>query len=781
MNALVIPLSAIFMAPALAQLPYPSAADLDRAIEDAIAAGEIPGAVLRIGKLDAGSGKPVVLYEKAYGHRALEPAREPMTPETIFDAASLTKVVSTTSCVMKLFEQGRIRLNDPVTRYLPEFQGGKSEITVRHLLTHFSGLRPDVDLKPTWNGYETGVRLALQDKPVAAPGERFIYSDINFVLLGEIVRVLSGKPLPDYARETLFVPLGMNDTMFRPPASLRPRIAPTERLEGKEAPLRGVVHDPTTRYMNGVAGHAGMFTTAADLARFAEMMLGEGIQEGRQVFSPAVVRKFTTPQSPPDQPVLRGLGWDIESRFSANRGELFPVGSYGHTGFTGTSLWMDPVSKSYVILLTNSIHPTVKPPISSLRARVATIAASQANIVKPGILLTGYNETLSGVHRTVERNGSVSTGFDVLAAEQFARLRGKRVGLITNHTGVSREGRSNVEVMVEAGVNLTALFSPEHGMAGTEDQEKIEHAVDKATGIRIYSLYEGKNRRPTAEMLRDLDVLIFDIQDIGTRFYTYMCTMLYAMEESAKIGVPFLVLDRPNPITGVHVEGAAIDTELQSFVGCLPLPLRHGMTIGEIAMLANFEKNVGAKLEVVRMEGWQRGDWFDSNGLIWVNPSPNIRSLNAALLFPGLAMLEYSRNYSVGRGTDSPFEHVGSDWINGRQLAAYLNSRRIPGVRFYPTRFQPTSSNLSGTPSEGVRVVVTQRDSVSSLRLGLEMAGALLKLHPGRLKLDVNSRLIGSRSVITSLENGDDPRLIAEKEAEKSEAFLRIRSKYLLY
>jgi uncharacterized protein YbbC (DUF1343 family) len=779
MNTIGILVAAFVLAPAVAQTPYPGAGDLDRAIEESIAAGEIPGAVLRIGKLETPAGKPVLVYEKAYGHRALEPSREPMTVDTIFDAASLTKCVATTSCIMKLFEQGRIRLNDPVTRYLPQFQGGKSDITVRHLLTHFSGLRPDVDLKPAWSGYDTGVRLAMKDTPVAAPGERFIYSDINFILLGEIVRVLTGKPLPDYANETVFAPLGMTDTMFKPPASLRARIAPTERLTASAAPLRGIVHDPTTRFMDGVAGHAGLFTTAADLARFAEMMLGQGTREGKRIFSPGVVDKFTSPQSPADQPILRGLGWDIESRFSANRGELFPVGSYGHTGFTGTSLWIDPVSKTFVVLLTNSIHPDVKPPISSLRGRVATIAAVHAGIVHPEVSLTGYNETLSGVHRTVERNGKVSTGIDVLAAEQFARLRGKRVGLITNHTGITQDGRRNVDVMVEAGVNLTAIFSPEHGIGGTEDQEKIDHSVDKATGVRIYSLYEGKNRRPTPQMLRDLDVLIFDIQDIGTRFFTYMCTMLYAMEETAKAGLPFWVLDRPNPITGVHVEGAVIDPELESFVGCLPLPLRHGMTIGEIATLANAK--VGAKVEVVRMLGWQRGDWFDSTGLIWVNPSPNIRSLNAALLFPGLAMLEYSRNYSVGRGTDNPFEQLGADWISGVQLARYLNNRKVPGVRFYPTRFAPSSSNLSGMTVEGVRVVITHRDSVSGFRLGLEIASALIRNYPGMLKLEANGRLIGSHSVIRSLGRGVDPRLIAEQEGEKTTSFLRIRSKYLLY
>ncbi len=231
---------------------------------------------------------------------------------------------------------------------------------MRNLLTHFSGMRPDLDLQPAWSGYETGIRLALADKPVAPPGARFIYSDINFILLGEIVHRVSGQMLSDYVREKIFLPLGMKDTMFQPPAALvRAASRPPRLVDGR--PLRGVVHDETTRYMGGVAGHAGLFTTADDLARYAEMMLGWGKRGGVRLFSPLTVLKFTTPQSPPDQPILRGLGWDIDSPYSGNRGELFPIGSYGHTGFTGTSLWIDPVTETYVILLANSVHPHRRP------------------------------------------------------------------------------------------------------------------------------------------------------------------------------------------------------------------------------------------------------------------------------------------------------------------------------------------------------------------------------------------------------------------------------------
>lgn len=363
-----------------AQATFPGAKEIDRAIEDAMLAGTTHGAVLLIGH----EGK--IAYRKAYGDRAIVPALEPMTIDTIFDAASLTKVIATTSCLMKLVDQGKLQIDQPVTKYLPEFQGGHSPITVRNLMTHFSGLRPDVILDPPWTGYQTGIQKALTETPTAPPGTKFVYSDINFLLLGEIVRRLSGQTLAEFANEQVFQPLGMKDTRFCPPPVDLSRIAPTEFDPAGGPPLRGVVHDPTARYMGGVAGHAGLFTTADDLAKFAQMMLDGGVFRATRLFSAAVIARFTGPQSPPNQPILRGLGWDIDSPLSKNRGELFPIGSYGHTGFTGTSIWIDPSSKSYVILLTNYLHPRKeKRSLTSLRSRVATLAAASLGYTSQGI------------------------------------------------------------------------------------------------------------------------------------------------------------------------------------------------------------------------------------------------------------------------------------------------------------------------------------------------------------------------------------------------------------
>jgi uncharacterized protein YbbC (DUF1343 family)/CubicO group peptidase (beta-lactamase class C family) len=768
---------ALFAAALLHGQTFPGAATLDQTIQQAIDQGKIPGAVLLVGH----DGQ--VVYRKAYGKRALVPHPEDMTVNTIFDVASLTKVIATTSSVMKLFEEGKFRLNDKITDYIPEFQGGKSDITIRNLLTHFSGLQPDVPLKEPWTGYDTGVKLANTFKPGGPPATRYVYSDINFILLGELVHRLSGKMLNEYARENIFQPLGMNDTMFQPPAALLPRIAPTERLPVKTGqPLRGVVHDPTARNMGGVAGHAGLFSTADDLSRFAQMMLNGGELNGVRLFGPLTVEKFTEPQTPPDQAVLRGLGWDIDSQHSGNRGELFPIGSYGHTGFTGTSIWIDPSTKTYVILLANSVHPDARPAITPLRGKVATIVAANVGITEKKVAVTGYNETLPQAgHRVIARNGITLTGLDVLADQKFAPLAGKRIGLITNHTGLNRFGKRNIDLMTAAGIKIEALFSPEHGFVGAEDRPGIQDSKDPATGITVYSLY-GKTTRPTADMLKSLDALVYDIQDVGVHFYTYETTMAYAMEEAAKANLPFYVLDRPNPITGTRVEGPFLDAANTSFVGYLPgEPVRHGMTIGELARMFNDEKKLGLNLTVIQMKDWSRGDWFDSTGLSWINPSPNMRSLTAAMLYPGVCFLESPKNLSVGRGTDAPFEQIGADFIGGRELAAYLNERHIPGVRVYPVSFTPTESNFKGKRIEGVRFLIINREVMDAAALGLELIAAIEKLYPGKVDFSLSKKIIGSNDMIQRLIAGQDPRTLQTLMQDDTEAFIARRAKYLLY
>jgi uncharacterized protein YbbC (DUF1343 family)/CubicO group peptidase (beta-lactamase class C family) len=712
-----------------------------------------------------------------------------MTPDTIFDLASLTKVIATTTAVMQLVERGMISLEDPVADYWPEFKAhGKEDITVRELLTHYSGLRPDLDLKPEWSGYETALPMIVEETPVAVPGTRFIYSDINFETLGEIVRRVSGQPLEVFCAQNIFQPLGMKDTFFSPPPAVHDRIAPTQYQLGETGKmLWGEVHDLTAYNMGGVAGHAGLFSTADDLAIFAQMLLNGGTYAGARVLSPLSVEKMTTPQAPPDAMILRGLGWDIDSPYASNRGELYPLGSYGHTGWTGTSIWIDPVSRTYVILLTNRVHPDGKGDVVGLRTRVASVVAaalgpaSTEQILASRRSLTGYFELMKSHRIRGVRNGKVQTGIDVLVAENFAPLAGMRVGLITNHTGRDAQGRRTIDLLYRApGVKLRAIFGPEHGFTGTADEgAPVASGQDPATHLPVYSLY-GKTTRPTDKMLAGLDALVFDIQDAGVRFYTYVTTLGYAMEAAAKKGVAVYVLDRPNPINGFSIEGPVLDKDLTSFVAYFPMPVRHGMTVGELAEMFNCENHLGVKLHVIKMRGWERTDWYDETGLPWVKPSPNLRTLTEATLYPGVAMVE-GANVSVGRGTDTPFELLGAPWIESRKLAAHLNERKIQGVRFLPVEFTPRSGPFKGQVCHGISLVLLDRQALNSPELGVELVAALYRLFPQDFQIDKTLALVGARGVLAALKKGHDPGSIVRRSYEAREPFRRMREKYLLY
>lgn len=765
---------------------------LDAVIADAIEQKQCPGAVVLVGH----QGK--VVYRKAYGMRSLEPTRELMTLDTIFDVASLTKVVATTPAVLRMLELGQIRLNDTVATYLPEFaQNGKQDVTIRQLLTHYSGLPGDLNLKIDWSGKDTAMQMAFAEQLITPPGAVFRYSDINFETLGFLVEKISGMPLDKYADAFVFQPLGMWETRFLPPPSWRPRIAPTEYDENHRM-LRGVVHDPSARRMGGVAGHAGLFSTAADLSKYAQALIDAiNAKPQRKKFLQSVTLiKATQPQQPPDATSLRGLGWDIDSAFSSNRGELLPLGSFGHTGFTGTSIWIDPFTNTYVILLTNAVHPNGGGSVVALRSKVANVAAVALDLGKqiddrnPLLAITGYNEAAAGSRRMAYRNANVLTGIDVLEANHFDALKpaaeggaSRKIGILTNQTGVDSSGRRTIDILNSApGLKVVALFSPEHGAVGQLDTTQIGNTTDAATGIPVYSVYGDTDakRRPDVEQLKQLDAVVIDIQDIGVRFWTYEATMGYFLEAAAQAGIEVVVLDRPNPITGAVVSGPLADPDKLLFTSYYTIPLRHGMTFGELARLFNGEKNLGAKLTVVSMQGWQRGDWFDSTGQVWVNPSPNMRSLNEATLYPGVAMVEGS-NVSVGRGTDTPFEVLGAPWIKSQELASYLNNRHISGVRFVPTSFTPTSAVYSNQQCGGVNIFVTNRLALDSTQLGVEIASALHKLYPNDFKMDKIARLVANQQTMDDLNAGLDPRFISSKWNEALEPFFAMREKYLLY
>lgn len=787
-------------------------AQLDTVVKESIARKETPGAVVLVGR----HGR--VVWRRAYGDRAIEPQRERMTTDTIFDLASLTKVVATATSVMILVERGRVRLGDPVTQYIPELKGeGRERITIEQLLTHRAGFAPDFDLRERWTGYEEALKRLSAERLRSAPGARFVYSDLGFITLGEVVRRASGLTLDEFARRNIYEPLGMSETGFHPAANLRPRIAPTERRRGQENYLgstggaltqaegerwlRGEVHDPTAYRMGGVAGHAGLFSTADDLAVYCQMILNGGSYRGVRILSPMGVAAMTRPRAVAEDGSARGLGWDIASSYSSNRGDLFAPGSFGHTGFTGTSLWIDPATQTFVVFLSNRVHPEGKGDVGPLRGRVATIVASSVLDTKADEAREESArfaaEVLAGLARVAAINAAaagnaapraaandtadaeVLTGIDVLERDNFRQLAGLRLGLVTNHTGRDRRGRQTIDVLREAAnVKLVALFSPEHGIRGQAD-EKVPDTRDEKTGLPIFSLY-GETRRPRPEQLKDLDALVFDIQDIGARFYTYISTLGNVMEEAARAHLPVFVLDRPNPLGGTEVEGPVADADKLSFTAYHTLPVRHGMTVGELARLFNEERKIGCDLRVVEMERWRRAMWLDATGLTWVNPSPNMRSLTEATLYPGVGLLE-TTNLSVGRGTDTPFELLGAPWLDGQRLAAHLNGRGLEGVRFVPVRFTPRASVFQGEECGGINLIVTDRARFRPVRVGIEIATALRRLYPVEWKIDNYSRLLANTDTLERLKGGASPEEIALSWQPRLEEFKARRARVLIY
>ena len=753
---------------------------INEAANEAVASGEIPGAVVMVGRGDD------ILLHRAYGSRRLLPQPAPMTVDTIFDLASLTKPFGTTLAVMRLVERGAIKLDAPLGRYLKEFRDKQyDEITIKRLLTHSAGLAaypPNGTVSAGFPRAASAIAKLPLDYP---PGSAFQYSDTGFILLAEVVRRVSGTPLDRYLEKTVFKPLGLNDTSFHPKAGALGRVAPTEFVNGLL--LRGEVHDQRARLLGGVAGHAGMFSTSADLSRIIRMLLNRGTLDRHRIFEPATVKEMWEPA--PDSKGSRALGWDVSSSFSKTMAPFFPEGSVGHLGFTGTAVWIDPPTRSYVIVLTNRVHPYGggAARIRDLRIRAAAVAGSQ--LFQPPVVadpgpISGPAADGQAPERVLPGEAAlpperVLTGLDVLADQKFAMLSGHSVGLVTNQTGVDMRGRRAIDLIANApGVRLQAIFTPEHGLMGQADTD-VPHGRDGATGKPIWSLY-GVTRRPTPAMLKDITLLVFDIQDVGARYYTYLATLVYVMEEAAKQRIPVLVLDRPNPINGRIVEGPLMDPDLQSFTAPHPIPVRTGLTIGEFGKLAAAERKIPVSLTVVPLVGWERDRWFDETGLPWVNPSPNIRSVTQALLYSGVGLLE-ATNLSVGRGTDLPFEVIGAPWIEPRGLAEALNRQGLRGVRFDPIWFTPTADVYASTSCGGVRIVVTDREAIRPVTVAFALARTLRERHRDQFRPESIQNLLVNRSTMWAFLRGEVlDRLVAWAEVDRS-SFLNRRASYLMY
>jgi len=830
---------------------------LEAIINADIADKKLPGAVVIVGR------KGKIVYRKAFGNRSLVPTVEKMTVDTIFDVASLTKPVATATSIMILVEQGKLRLNDTIGKFIPDIDDDSAKrVTIQQLLTHTSGYRPDFDLGEKWTGRDGMLAALKKEKLRNPPGTRFVYSDIGFIVLGEIVHRISSSELYQFFSVIVARRISLSDSHFTPKTVAvgndpilnhiekgpYQRYAPTENIRGQNSYLgatydgsedlgkqilRAIVHDPTAFRMSGFAGHAGLFSTADDLARYAQMILNGGVApastggnlsgsegarqrsgaqrgtlptgrvsatDGRRILSAQTIAKMTQPYVVAEDGSARGLGWDMDTSFSANRGDLFPKGSFGHTGFTGTGIWIDPTSQTFYVFLSNRVHPDGKGDVTPLRGKVATVVASAIEDLPiekwkeaeakfnaaVAAQVPGFVARAEAARRQAGGTQSAQTltvlnGIDILEKTNFKELEGKKIGLVTNHTGRNLAGKSTIDILHEAkNVDLVSIFAPEHGIRGELDTEKIDDTKDEKTGLPVYSLYKDGMRRPKQEQLAGLDAIVYDIQDIGARFYTYTATLKNVMEEAAKAKIPVYVLDRPNPINGNEVEGSLADEDKLSFIAAHTIPVRYGLTIGELGQMMNAERKIGADLRVVKMEGWSRSMWFDQTGQTWVNPSPNMRSLTQATLYPGIGLLE-TTNLSVGRGTDTPFEVIGAPWLDGRRLAQYLNERNNPGVRFVPVRFKPKSSVFKDEDLGGVNIVITDRSRFNSVRTGIEIAAAIRKFYPAEWQADRYLRLLVNQDVLDRLKRGETPEQIERSWQAALTEFGRRRASYLLY
>jgi len=768
-------------APARAQQRPPEPvvqAQIARIVAAQIDAGRIPGAVVMAGDAQG------VHYQFAAGRRAVVPRDEPMTMDTVFDLASLTKAVATTTAVLQLAHRGLLRLDAPVSRYWPAFGAhGKNALTVRELLAHTSGL--PAELPTARNGAAAAGRAATVRalgaiEPIAPPGARVLYSDVNFAVLGVLVERLSGQRLDRYCRTHIFAPLGMRATQFAPDRAIALRAAPTTAQ--RSGMRRGRVHDPLAARMDGIAGNAGLFSNAGDLARFAQMLLRGGTLDGVTVLRADALALLAAPAGPLDQQPWRGLGWELGPPLVADRDRLPALGTIRHTGYTGTALWIDFVSQRFVVVLTNRVHPDDSGDAQPLREQLTSLFASLAAPITAAAIaqrLPATQPALDAWERLPRASGPVLTGIDVLEAQRFAPLAGMRIGLVTNRSGFDAQGRRTIDVLRHAPqVELAALFAPEHGLA-TDVDAPFSDTRDTSSGLAVYSLY-GDTRTIADAALAELDALVFDLQDAGVRFFTYETTLGLVLEAAAAHHLPLYVLDRPDPLGAARSGGPLLSVTQRSFTGYFPLPLLPGMTVGELAALFNGVQQLGADLRVIPMSGYRRAMRFAETGLGWVAPSPNLRTLTALDLYPDVALAE-GASLSVGRGTPHPFEWIGAPWIDAAALTDALN-RQASGARFAPVDFVPTEAAFRGLLCHGVRVIEAD-PARPPARLGFALIATLHRLYPERFELAATRDAIGSQRIWDALADGADADTAVQLGNAEVQAtgFDLLRQRYLIY
>lgn len=675
------------------------------ALIKALSRGKSPGAVAYVADLDT------VFFYEAQGFRQLEPEAKPARKDTIYDLASLTKVVATTTAIFLLRNDGLLDLDQPVSEYVPI--PAFSQFTLRHLLTHTSGL-PQV--KPLYEEATSLDEMAalFAEMPLdAAPGTRRRYSDAGFMILGKVVELAAMDSLDAFCRKRIFGPLQMTQTSFRPPEAWAEQCAATERCPWRGRVILGEVHDENAYAVGGVAGHAGLFSTAGDLAKFCRALLRN------EILPEETVTEMTRLNQAPCFP-WQGLGWQLDPWGTGEGGYLPSRAAFGHTGWTGTSIWIDRETGLFVLLLSNSCHPSRETRDNGALRRTFHTAVSE---------LFYPNAT------------SAHTGLDRLVHEGFEPVRGKRIALLTNHAAIDQFGRHILDVFALAtDTAIQFLYTPEHGLRG---QLEAGVPVESETGpIPVISLY-GEQKEPSPEQLDRIDLFVVDLQDIGARYYTYMATMQRCMAACANAGKPVLVLDRPNPLGGLLLEGP-VATNTGPLVCCAPIPVRHGMTMGELALFFRDCVPHTDKLDlaVLQLDNWTPERLFSECSLSWIAPSPNIPTPETALLYVGMCLFE-GTNLNEGRGTDTPFAAVGAPWLDANAILSRIQPEDRPGCSLEPIAYTPRSipgkaqnPRFCDLECTGIRIGIDKPRDVRAFTLAIALITAIRQVHPNEFVLD---------------------------------------------
>lgn len=719
--------------------------NFQQALQRAVQLAEVPGAVLCVGDLDT------TYFLGAHGDRQLIPDRAPSQNETLYDLASLTKVVCTATAIMQLRDQDRLSLDQPVTDFIPipEFRA----MTLRHLFTHTSGLVPGFWYYKTMTTFEEMMEH-YADEGIKHPVDyHHDYSDVGFMLLGKVVEISSGQTLDHYFQQHIATPLQLTRTRFTPPEDWKANTAPTEDDRNfRNQLIHGVVHDENAYALGGVSGHAGLFSTAGDLAKFCRGLL-EGL-----LLSNDTLREMTTLGIKPLYP-WQGLGWQIDPWLTKSTGFLPSRTAFGHTGWTGTSMWLDREKGLFTVLLSNSCHP-------DRNTRDNTTLRREVHIA---------------IAREFYTTTNTHSGLDRIIRENFSRIQGKRIALLTNHAAVDQTGRHILDALAECpDLRLIRLFSPEHGIRGqAEAGEKVD---GQESPVPVTSLY-GTRKAPTPAELNDIELFVVDLQDIGVRYYTYMATMKNCIEACAKARVPILILDRPNPLGGVTLEGP-IAQETESLVSCSEIPARHGMTMGELGLwfaqrdLRPHRPNI----TINYLDSWQPQRLFPQISLPWRAPSPNMPSFETALVYVGTCLIE-GTNLNEGRGTDTPFLIFGAPWLDAAGIIDAIPPELTPGLTLTAEAYTPrsipgkaTSPKFQDQECQGIRIAIQHPKAVRAFRTTLALIIAIRERHPGALEFTQMFRLLaGGPDLLNRIEAGESAQFITETYAAQLSKFDNVR------